>query len=97
MDDKKIVTLISSQDKKPEEKKPERPAPNPDLVQMAEEILARAKSGELCAIAVAEVLWTEGGPSTNTNGSFLYVPGTSFAIMYALERLVYRIKQKSFG
>lgn len=91
----KIVTLISSKDKKPEEKKPEQRAPNPELVQLAEEILARAKSGELGAIAVAEVLWTDSG-ATNTNGSFLFVPGTSFAMMYGLERLVYRIKEKTF-
>lgn len=91
----KIVTLISSQNKKPEEKKPAREA-NPELVQMAEEILARAKSGELAALAVAEVIWTDTG-ATNTNGSFLYVSGTAFAMMYALERLVHRIKEKAFG
>jgi hypothetical protein len=50
---------------------------------MAEEILERAKSGELCAIAVAEVLWTDAAPAQTPTAAFLYVPGTSFAIMYA--------------
>jgi hypothetical protein len=97
MDDKKIVTLISSRDKKPEEKKQERPAPNPELVQIAEAILERANSGELAAIAVSEVLWIDAGPGTRTDGSFLYVPGTRFAMMYGVEQLVYRIKEKSFS
>jgi hypothetical protein len=93
----KIITLISSQDKKPEEKKPEQRAPNPELVQIAEAILERAKSGELAAIAVSEVLWTDMGLGTRTDGSFLYVPGTRFAMIYGVEQLVYRIKQKTFG